>query len=219
MLLLRFTTRKINKQSSTRRLPGPPDSFTAELSPASFLHATTNPRNDSRNSALSGADKSQRAPFTVALPALRYRRIATMMKYYDHVSQCAVNLFLEPLRSVRICGDSVRKRTDTTLDQDCVLKANVQVCTACMIVSLLTTCLNLNTPPLAQAAPFRCKIRESNAEVTLDTKTQQARLPADSGLYTSPFPSLKRSPRPCTHTASSRQSVCTLSHPRASLGS
>ena len=61
------------------------------------------------------------------------------------VSQHAVNLFLEPLRSVHICDDSVRIRTDTTLDQDCVLKATVHVCTACMIVSLLTTCLNLNT--------------------------------------------------------------------------
>ena len=92
------------------------------------------------------------------------------MKYYDLMSQYAVNRFLKPLRSVRICDDSVRIRTDTTLDQDCVLKATVQVCTACMIVSLLTTCLNLNTPPLAQVAPFRCKIRESNAEVPLDTK-------------------------------------------------
>ena len=66
--------------------------------------------------------------------------------------------------------DSVEITTDTTLDQDSVLKANVQVCTACMIVSLMTTCLNLNTPPLAQVAPFRCKIRESNAEMPLDTK-------------------------------------------------
>ena len=39
---------------------------------------------------------------------------------------------------------SVRIRTDTTIDQDSVLKATVQVCTACMIVSLLTTCMNLN---------------------------------------------------------------------------
>ena len=30
--------------------------------------------------------------------------------------------------------------------------------------------MNFNTPPLAKVAPFRCKIRESNAEVTLDTK-------------------------------------------------
>ena len=73
----------------------------------------------------------------------------------------------------------------------------MHVCTACMIVSLLTTCLNLNTSPLAQVAPFRCKSRESNAEVPLDTKTQQARLPADSGLYNTTFPSRvsKRSPR------------------------
>ena len=66
------------------------------------------------------------------------------MTCYDFVSQHAVNLFLERLRSMRICDDSVRIRTDTTLDQDCVLKATAQVCTACMIVSLLTTCLNLN---------------------------------------------------------------------------
>ena len=46
----------------------------------------------------------------------------------------------------------------------------------------LTTCLNLITP-LAQVAPFRCMIRESNS------------------------------------TALSRQSVCSLYHPRASLGS
>ena len=45
---------------------------------------------------------------------------------------------------MRICDDSVRTRTDTTLDQDCVLKALVQLCTACVIVSLFTTCLNLN---------------------------------------------------------------------------
>ena len=41
---------------------------------------------------------------------------------------------------------SVRIRTDTTLDQDSVLmKATVQVCTACMDVSGLTTCMNFIT--------------------------------------------------------------------------
>ena len=122
---------------------------------------------------------------------------------------------------MRICEDSVRIRTDATLDQDCVLKANVHICTACMIVSLLTTCLNFKTPPVAQVAPFRCKIRESNAEVPLDTKTQQARLPADSGLYNSTFPSLvncifelsrasKRSARlVCKHSMVPK-SVCSL---------
>ena len=60
-------------------------------------------------------------------------------------------LFLEPVTE---CAQSVRIRTGTTLDQDCVLKATVQVCTACMDVSLLTTCMNFNTPPLAQIAPF-----------------------------------------------------------------
>ena len=42
-----------------------------------------------------------------------------MMKCNDFVSQHAVNLFLDPLRSVRICDDSVRIRTGTTLDQLC----------------------------------------------------------------------------------------------------
>ena len=79
-------------------------------------------------------------------------------------------LFLEPITKR---AHSVRIRKDTTLDQDCVLKATVQVCTACMIVSFLTTCMNFNTPPLAQIAPFRCKIRESNEEVTMDTKLRK----------------------------------------------
>ena len=60
-------------------------------------------------------------------------------------------LFLEPFTE---CAHSLRIRTDTTLDQDCVLKATVQVCTACMVVSLLRTCLNFKTPLLAQIAPF-----------------------------------------------------------------
>ena len=60
-------------------------------------------------------------------------------------------------------------------------------------------------------------------------KTQQARLPTDSGLYKSTFPSLVnciltilecRSDHhgPCLRTSWSRQSVCSLYHPRASLG-
>ena len=64
-----------------------------------------------------------------------------MMKCCDFVSQHAVNLFLEPITE---CAHSVKIRTDTRLDQDCVLKATVQVCGASMIVSLLTTCMNFN---------------------------------------------------------------------------
>ena len=55
----------------------------------------------------------------------------------------------------------------------------MQVCTACMILSLLT-CLNLNTPPLA-------RVKRGS---TTGPKTQQACLPADYGLYSSTFPSL-----------------------------
>ena len=51
-------------------------------------------------------------------------------------------LFIEPLTE---CARSERIRTDTTLDQDCVLKAAVQVCTASLIVSLLTTCMNFKS--------------------------------------------------------------------------
>ena len=65
-----------------------------------------------------------------------------MMKCYDFVSQHAVNLFLEPFTE---CPHSVRIRTDTTLDQNCVLKATVQVRTARMIVSLLATGMNFKT--------------------------------------------------------------------------
>ena len=51
-------------------------------------------------------------------------------------------LFLEPFTE---CAHSVRIRAETTLDQDCVLKGTVQVCKACMVVSLLTTCMNFNS--------------------------------------------------------------------------
>ena len=85
-------------------------------------------------------------------------------------------------------NDSVRIRTDTTLDQDCVLKANVHVCTACMIVSLLTTCLNLNTPPLG--CTFSMQDSQVKRGSTTGHKTQQARLPAESDLHNSTFPSL-----------------------------
>ena len=71
------------------------------------------------------------------------------------------------LSHCRVCA-STRTRTDTTLDQDCVLKATVlvftsctvclkaivQECTACMDASLLTTCVDFNTLPLAQIVPF-----------------------------------------------------------------
>ena len=76
-------------------------------------------------------------------------------------------LFLEPLTE---CAHSVRIRTDAALDQDCALKATVQVCTACMVVSLLTTCMNFNTPPLAQIAPFDARFA-SQTRKCRSTKT------------------------------------------------
>ena len=81
-------------------------------------------------------------------------------------------LFLEPFTE---CAHSVKIRTDTTLDQDCVLKATVQVCTVCMVVSLLTTCMNFNTPPLAQIAPFDARFaRQTRKKARLPTQSVQA---------------------------------------------
>ena len=121
----------------------------------------------------------------------------------------------------------MRIRTDTTVDQDCVLKATVQVCTACMIVSLLTTCPNLNPPPLAQVAPFSMQDSRVKRESKMDTKLSKHACPTDSGLYNSTFPSLVsrtlttpecRSDHhgSCARTAWSRLSVCSLYPPRAS---
>ena len=134
--------------------------------------------------------------------------------------------FLEPFTKR---AQSVRIRTDTTLDQDCALKATVQVRTACMIVSLSTTCMNFNTPPLTWIATFRCKTRAQNADVPFNKETKEARLPADPGLHNSTFPSMInciltipecRSDHhgSCTSTAWSQRNVCSLCHPRASLG-
>ena len=57
------------------------------------------------------------------------------------------------------------------------------VCTSCTVVSLSTTCVNFNTPPL-------CKTREQNAEVSFNKETEKARLPTDSCLNNSNRPSL-----------------------------
>ena len=73
------------------------------------------------------------------------------------------------------CAQPLRKRTDTTHDQDCVLQANVQVCTACMDVSLLKTCMNFNTPPLAQVALFDTSFAsDTRMKTRLPTQSVQA---------------------------------------------
>ena len=80
-------------------------------------------------------------------------------------------LFLEPFTE---CAQFVRKRTDTTLDQDCVLKVTVQVRTACVDVLLLTTCMTFNTPPLAQVAPFDARFaNQTRKKERLPTQSVQ----------------------------------------------
>ena len=86
---------------TVQKTPGPPDSLTAE---PSWQASTTQPR--IRATILGtlhfpGADSHHERQST--LPTLRYLRIATMMKDYEFVLQNAVNLLLEPLRSVRSC--------------------------------------------------------------------------------------------------------------------
>ena len=94
-----------------------------------------------------------------------------------------------------------------------------------MIVSFWTTCMNLQH----SSCTFSMQIRESNGGSNIGHKTQQARLPADPGLYNSTFPSLVnciltltipecRSDHhgSCTSTAWSRQSVCSPYHVRGS---
>ena len=81
-------------------------------------------------------------------------------------------LFLEPLTE---CAQSVRIRTDTALDQHCALKATLQVCTACMDMSLLTTCMNFNAPPLARIAPFDARFAsQTRKKARLLTQSVQA---------------------------------------------
>ena len=117
-------------QSPSRRLPSPPNSFAAELSrPAS----TTEQRIEQRSSELC-------TPRTQTFTTSANKRYATILNEYHCVSY-AVNLILETSTE---CTHSARVRTDTTLDQDCVLETTVQVCAACMIVLLLTTCMNFH---------------------------------------------------------------------------
>ena len=73
------------------------------------------------------------------------------------------------LSSFTECARSVKIRTDTTLVQDCVLKATVQVYTACMVVLLMLTCMSFEFQHSSSRVDCTswCKIREPNAEVPL----------------------------------------------------
>ena len=46
----------------------------------------------------------------------------------------------------------------------CWRQLTVQVWATCMIVSLLTTCMNFHTPPLAQVAPFLMQVQDSRVK-------------------------------------------------------
>ena len=76
-----------NKQQRSSKLPGPPKVFTAP---------GANDESSNDFSVFPGRNQSPRFH--------RKPRYASMMKYYDCVSQCAVKRFLEPfVQSVRQC--------------------------------------------------------------------------------------------------------------------
>ena len=120
--------KQLFQQSPSSKSPGPQNSFEAELS------RELPPRHNKNRASILGP---LRSPGTGSATQ-RHQRCARSGR------------FLEPFTE---CAQSVRIRTDMTLDQECVLKATVfvfttrtvclkatvQVCTACMDVSLLTT--------------------------------------------------------------------------------
>ena len=108
-------------------------------------------------------------------------------------------LFLEPFTE---CAQSVEIRTDAFFDQDCVLKANEQVVYSVHGRVIVDHMYEFQHPLLLR------KMHESNAEESMSANSKR-----------SGFRVLKRSPRLMYITAWSRKSVCSLCHPRASLGS
>ena len=108
------------------------------------------------------------------------------------------------------CAQSVRIRTDTALDQDSVLKAIVQVCTACMVVSLLTTCNEFQHSSLSRRlhlfdARFASQTRK---KAVLQTQKR------------STFVMSNRPPRLVYHhSLVLKKSLFSLCHPHSSLGS
>ena len=126
--------------------------------------------------------------------------------YHDEILWllCHILTWIVFLSHCRVYA-STRIRTDTTLDQDCVLKATVfentsrtvclkaivQVCKACMDVSLFTTCVRVR----------RGRIHK--------TQTQNLSvLPTDSCTYNSVY----------KHNLVLKKRLLCLRHPRASLG-
>ena len=95
----------------------------------------------------------------------------------------AVNRFLEPFTE---CAHSVRVRTDTTLDHDCGTEGN---CAGMYSVHDRVIFDNMyefqHSSSPRRLHLFRCKIRESNAEVPSNKETEKARLPTDSCLNSS----------------------------------
>ena len=94
----------------------------------------------------------------------------------------AVDRFLEPFTE---CAHSVRiTRTDTTLDQDCILKETVHDRV------IVDNMYEFQHSSSRAGCTFSMQDSRVKRGSNIGHKTQQARLPTDSGLYNSTFPSL-----------------------------
>ena len=213
VLLLRFTARKIYMQASSRNHR--PEDFPVHQTRSQLgFPGPLIPRNHESEQQLSERN--------VTMAPLPWWNTMTLCDKY------AVNLFLEPLRSVRICEwlseDENRyytwSRQWTEGKCACMYSVHDRVIVDNMSV--------FGHSSSRVGCTFSMQDSRVKRGSTTGHKTQQARLPADSGLYNSTFPSLVNSIFPecqsdhhgsCTSTARSRQSVCSLYHPRASLGS
>ena len=85
----------------------------------------------------------------------------------------------------------------------------MQVCTACTVVPLLTTCMNFNTPPLSQIAPFEAKFGVTRA--TQAFRSGQLHLDHSRVSKRSPWLVYKQNMVP-------KKRLLSLCHLRASLG-
>ena len=83
-------------------------------------------------------------------------------------------------------NDSVRIRTDTTIDLDCVLKANVHVCTACMVVSVFDNMSEFDEHEDTMCEKKLCKNskRTTGAEDTQNQHYQRVLTVADTPSQT-----------------------------------
>ena len=122
------------------------------------------------------------------------------MKYYECVSQYTKNLFLEPFT---MRAQSVRIRTDTTLDQYC--EGNCAGMYSLHDRVIVDNMYEFQHSSSRAGYTFSMQDSRVKRGTNIGHKTQQARLPAHSGLHNSTFPSLVN----CISTIQSVEAITT----------